>query len=313
MDNERLRKHRFRNSLQSLLLLAAMAALLAALGWAIAGVTGMLWALVAGALVAVLTPKASPRLILGLYRARSLQIPQLEAVVCVLAERAALPAVPRLYRIPSAMSNAFTIGSQSNAAIAVTDGMLRQLDAREFIGVLAHEMSHIAHNDTFVMGLADVFSRLTGNLSTLGQLLLVLNIPLLLFSDMALSWKAILVLVFAPGVSGLMQLALSRAREYDADAGAVALTGDPEGLARALRKMERRQGGIFEQILMPGRRVPEPSLLRTHPPTEERVRRLRALSGTRAAPVLPAAQAIDIDFLPEVRRPPRWHVHGLWY
>ena len=84
------------------------------------------------------------------------------------------------------------------------------------------------------------------------------------------------LLVFAPQITTLLQLALSRAREFDADLDAAGLTGDPEGLASALAKLERYQRSAWEQILFPGYRLPQPSVLRTHPPTEERVARLQA-------------------------------------
>ncbi len=313
MDPLELRKHKLRNTLQSLALLCAMAALLAALGWAIAGATGVMWALAAAIVLPLLTPTMSPRLVLNLYRARPLASAELDAVAAVLAERAELATVPELYYLPSAMINAFAVGTRNQAAIAVTDGMLRRLPPRQLVAVLAHEMSHIRNNDMFVMGLADLFSRMTGSLSTIGQLLLVLNLPLMLFSDFTVSWLAIALLIFAPMVSSLMQLALSRTREYDADLEAVSLTGDPEALASALAHMERYQGRLFEQIMLPGRRVPDPSLLRTHPPTAERLRRLRALAGRRLPDERDLGVSLDLDRIPRVYGRPRWHMHGLWY
>jgi Zn-dependent protease with chaperone function len=112
-----------------------------------------------------------------------------------------------------------------------------------------------------------------------------------------------------------LRTALSRTREYDADLNAALLTGDPEGLAGALAKIERVQGGWMERILMPGRRVPEPSLLRTHPETRERIARLMALK----AP--PTGVGEGVDAIPfggttlgePIGRLPRWHVSGLWH
>jgi heat shock protein HtpX len=113
-------------------------------------------------------------------------------------------------------------------------------------------------------------------------------------------------------VVSLLQLALSRAREYDADLDAAGLTGDPRGLASALARLERRQGRYWEEILLPGRRMPDPSLLRTHPPTAERIRRLLAL----LEPAEPAAAMPSAVTIP-IRRPapaaPRWHWPGVWY
>ncbi len=193
--------------------------------------------------------------------------------------------------------------------------MLRQLEPRELAGVLAHEVSHVRNNDPWVMGLADVTSRITGWFSMLGQILFLLNIPLVLMGAVSISWLAIALLIFAPTLSGLIQLALSRTREYDADIGAVELTGDPRGLASALAKLERTQGRWLEQILMPGRRVPDPSLLRTHPPTAERIERLLALTSDHATTSRPrlATTPHHLSTIPVVTSRPRWRgVMGVW-
>jgi len=132
-------------------------------------------------------------------------------------------------------------------------------------------------------------------------------------------WWAILLLIFAPNLSALAQLALSRTREYDADLNGVRLTGDPEGLARALAKIDRMQGGGLEQIFLPGRRVPEPSIWRTHPQTEERIARLMALK-----PQLPGGMGYGLSMSMRkadlgsvlgrpISRPPGWHINGLWH
>jgi heat shock protein HtpX len=215
------------------------------------------------------------------------------------------------------MLNAFAVGAPNQAAIAVTDGLLRNLTLREVAGVLAHEISHVRSNDLWVMGLADLFSRATSLMSLMGQFLLLLNIPLLLFGQAAINWFVVLLLIFAPNLSALAQLALSRTREYDADLNAARLTGDPEGLARALQKIEHVQGGWLERIFMPGRRVPEPSLLRTHPQTDERISRLLALR--RQVPRF--QERILVDSTPDltsilgrpVVRLPGWHISGLWH
>ena len=117
------------------------------------------------------------------------------------------------------------------------------------------------------------------------------------------------LLVFAPQITTLLQLALSRAREFDADLDAAGLTGDPNGLASALAKLERYQRSAWEQILIPGYRLPQPSVLRTHPPTEERVARLQRLSG---APSLPPARA-HRGRLADGPRAPHGRLIGFWY
>lgn len=313
-------QHAWRNRMQSLVLLATMGAFLALLGWLLWGADGILVLLLVGVLGVLFNPAVSPRLVMRLYGARLIaphKVPALRSIMERLTMRAKLPHVPDLYYVPSRMLNAFAVGTREHAAIAVTDGLLRQLELREVAGVLAHELSHIRNNDLWVMGLADMFSRGTSMLSLVGQLLLLLNLPLILFSDVVINWFAILLLIFAPTLSALAQLALSRTREYSADLNAARLTGDPDGLARALAKIERMQGGWLERVFMPGRRIPEPSLLRTHPQTKERIARLMALK-----PQLPTvdqellagpALRLTSTFGRPVVRPPGWHISGLWH
>ena len=313
-------QHAWLNRLQSLLLLGFMAGFLGLLGWLLWGADGLVGLLIGGCVLVLFSPSFSPRLIMQLYGAQPVsrqRAPALHAVAAELSERAGLEHVPSLYYIPSRIVNAFTVGRRERAAIAISDGFARVLDIDEQIGVLAHEISHVRSDDMWVMGLADTFSRVTSFLSLLGQILLLINLPLLLMSQVTLNWWVVLVLILAPGISALAQLGLSRAREYDADLNAARLTGDPEGLARALLKIERLQGSWVEQILLPGRRSPEPSLLRTHPHTEDRVARLMQLR--QGVP----GQRIDVHRrypgpgrLLEgrfVRRAPRWHVTGLWH
>lgn len=314
------RHHAWLNRLQSVLLLAFMGGFLALLGWLLWGGAGVLVLLVAGLIFVVLNPTVSPRLLMHLYGAVSLnpaQAPTLYSVLRELAKRAGLAAVPTLYYVPSRIVNAFTVGRKDQSAVAVTDGLLQALNTREQVGVLAHEVSHIRSDDMWVMGLADMFSRLTSLLSLFGQLLLLVNLPMLLMSQVTVNWFAILLLIVAPTLSALAQLGLSRTREYDADLNASRLTGDPEGLARALLKIDRLQGSWLERLFLPGRRLPDPSLLRTHPPTEERVRRLLALRRPVDTPRIAMRPALSplIDVLGSegIHRTPRWHISGLWH
>ena len=321
MNHEVWHRHALINRLQSLLLLGSMAAFLALLGWILWGGDGVFWLLIAGLLLVLLNPALSPRLIMRMYRASPLspqQAPVLYAALEELARRADLSALPQIYYIPSRIINAFALGDRRQAAIALSDGLIKRLNTREIISVLAHEISHVRHNDMWVMGIADLFTRTTNLLSLFGQFLLLLNLPLLLFYDYTINWFAILLLIFAPSLSALMQLALSRTREYDADLNAARLTGDPAGLASALAKIEQYQGRFFERVFLPGRRNPEPSLLRTHPPTEERIARLMELQiPTRRGSIFyePASdQFVDrVSTGPIIRRSPRWHISSLWY
>lgn len=270
-------KHRLANAIQSALLLAGMAGLLGLLGWILAGPDGLVWSATVGALALWASPRVSPRLVLALYGAREIQAgqaPELYALVKELACRAGLPQMPRLYYVPSRVPNAFTVGARGNGAVTLTDGLLRSLALRELAGVLAHEIAHIRNNDLRVMGLADAVNRLTAFLSTVGQLLVVFMLPFALIGAVEFPVLPLAVLVLAPLASSVLELALSRTREYDADAAAAELTGDPEGLALALAKLERSRERWSARIFLP---VADPALLRTHPPTPERIQRLLAL------------------------------------
>jgi heat shock protein HtpX len=189
--------------------------------------------------------------------------------------------VPRsipMHLVPSSMLNAFAVGRRGDSAIAVTDGLIRSLTLRELAGVLAHEVSHIAHEDLRVMAFADMVARYTSFMSTFGIFTLFINIGFVAGGyEVQVPWLAVLVLVLSPTIGSLLQLALSRTREFDADLGAAMLTGDPDGLASALIKLDRAQARHWEAMMLPGGRIPDPSILRTHPATPERVARLMAL------------------------------------
>lgn len=309
------RRHKRRNAVQSMLLLGGMVALLTACGWIVAGGDGVLWALLGGGLSLALSPRLSPWMVLRLYRAvplRRPESPELFALRDDLCAAAGLRVAPPLFYVPSPTLNALTVGHGERAAIALTDGLLRSLDLREIAGVLAHEISHIRNADIWVMGLADAITRLTRLLSMVGLLLLGFSLPMMLADGDGPPWLLIALLVFAPTIGGLLQLALSRTREFDADLDAAGITGDPAGLASALAKMERLQGRFWEEILLPGRRIPDPSLLRTHPATEDRIERLLSLQPpARMAPV--PGLIILPDHWPTVTHRPRWTVTGLWY
>lgn len=308
--------HRLRNLVHSTVLILGMLLIAAVCGWLLFGAGGIVWALAVAGAAALLAPLVPGELVLALYGARRLapqEFPGGYAIVRELASRAGLPVVPVLYYVPSTVLNAFTVGSRRSASIALTDGMIRALTGRELAGVLAHEVSHIVNRDLWIMALADAMSRVTAILSWFGMVLLLLNLPLVLLGLATVPWGLVLILLFAPTVMSLLQLALSRAREYEADRGAASLTGDPRGLASALARIERRQGRFWEEIVYPGRRIPDPSLLRTHPPTEERIERLLQLEQAADTPGL----LQDSVPLPEpivvVRTPPRLRWWGGWY
>jgi len=269
-------RHRLQNALHTALLLLAMAGLAGFLGYALFGSAALVWGALAGAAIVALASEVSPALVLRMARAREIpraEAPQLHGLVASLAARAGLARVPRLYLVPSPVLNAFAAGSPANAAIALSDGLLRNLDGRELAGVLAHEFAHLRSNDLRVMTLAAMVARMTALLSLVGQLMLVVMVPLALVTSLTIPWLAIFALIFAPSLSMALQLALSRTREFDADVQAAELGGDPRGLAMALAKLERLQGGWIERMLP--MRVPH--WLRSHPDTNERIRRLLEL------------------------------------
>lgn len=316
LDTARRRRHKWRNTLHSTVLLGGMVLLLAACLGLMFGWEGALWGLAGWALALAFGPRVSPRLVLSLYRARPLsqaEFPFGHEVLETLAHRAGLDAAPALYYAPTPMVNAFSLGNARDAAIVVTDGMLRVLGARELACVLAHEVSHVRNNDLWVMNLADSISRLTALMAFAGFFVALVSLPLALAGVASVPWLLILLLILAPTASALMQLALSRAREFDADLDAAGLTGDPVGLASALQKLERLNAGFWERVLMPGRRVPEPSLLRTHPSSWERVRRLMSLLPEDSSPFR-AERPLVLDLAHRPIRPnPRWRASGLWY
>lgn len=280
LDQDRRRIHKIRNLAQSVILIAGIGLLMSVCAYLIWGPAGIIWVLIAAPAVFLFSPNTAPELVMRMHRAVRLDRSQgegIHALLDALAERARLPAAPQLYFIPSPTLNAFAVGKPENASVAITRGMLEKLSIREIAGVLAHEMSHIRNNDLWIMGLASTMSRLTQAMSYVGIFLIILNVPAMMVGQTVAPWALALLLYFAPTIGSLLQLALSRAREYDADLDAARLTGDPAALASALQKLERHQGRFWEESFQRGRAIPQPLLLRSHPPTKERVRRLLEL------------------------------------
>ncbi|MEW8029625.1 MAG: zinc metalloprotease HtpX [Candidatus Thiodiazotropha sp.] len=317
MEQATYLQHKVKNTLQSLILIISLGGLCALLAWFLGGLPMA----VATALVILISyrinPVASPEWAMRLFRARRLapnEAPDLYQLLSRLTRRAGLEQIPALYYLPSDVMNAFTTGNRQNAAIAISDGLLRRMAWRELAGVLAHELMHVVNQDTRLMAFADLTSRITGFLSMIGQLLLLINLPLMLFGQTTLPWIPILLLLAAPTLSALAQLALSRSREYEADLGAAKLTGDPVGLAAALNKLEPPRHRLLERLLHPGPRIPDPSLLRTHPPTDSRVERLMALAQMDSATTDAVISPRDLrNLLAHNPYRPRWHRNGMWY
>lgn len=313
MNRVALSGHAAANRLQTLLLVVALLAIGSLAGYVLFGESGLWLALAATLATLVVEPLAATRLTLALYRARPItpaEAPQLWRTLEGLAARAGLPAAPVPHFVPSSMVNAFAVGSRQQSAIALTDGLIASLTPRELAGVLAHEIAHIASGDLKVMNLADYVSRLTGVFALAGQAFLILLLPGWLAGYGELPWLGLLVLAFSPHLALLAQLGLSRVREFDADLAAARLTGDPHALASALAKIERVSGS-WRGWLLPGWGNPEPSWLRTHPATEERIRRLLSLAQPTTPGAWQAAATTPFAAAP-ARGVPRWYPGGIW-
>ncbi|KAA0679454.1 zinc metalloprotease HtpX [Roseomonas genomospecies 6] len=317
LDERQRRRHKLRNVVQSTLLVGGLGLLAAAIGWLLVGPVGILWVAVLVGVTLAFSPSISPRAILRLYGARRLsryELPELHEVMAMLARRAGLPSVPELHYLATSAPNAFAVGSTKGSVIVLTDGLLRVMDLRELAGILAHEVSHVRNHDLWTMGLADIISRITGAMATAGGFLLLMSLPLMLEEHGSTHWPLIALLLVAPTINTLIQLRLSRTREFDADLDAAGLTGDPAGLASALAKLQQYDPGFWERILLPGRRNPHPSVLRTHPDTDERIQRLLSLE--QIAPMQPVFGPRNVVLPAHLAPPghrPRWRVSGLWY
>lgn len=320
IDHIEQQQHKQRNQIHSVLLLGGIGLIVCLSALLMAGVTGLVWAVIFITLTTVLGRQIPPETVMRFYKAELVDERshrQLIEIVGALAARAELPATPKLYVIPSMMLNAFATGKPEHAVVGITEGMLRRLTMREIVAVLAHEMSHIRNNDLWIMSLADVMTRFTQMLSYLALFLVILNLFSAASGEPQISWLAILLLYFAPAASSLLQLALSRAREYDADLDGVLLTGDPMGLASALARVERYTGAFWEDLIfpVPGRRIPNPSVLRTHPETKDRVERLMRLDiRSKYSPIAvidePMVSMVGVG---PIGMRPRFRWPGIWY
>jgi heat shock protein HtpX len=277
LDEHARRAASARNAVHSAALVAGIGVIMGLCAYILWDGRGVLWTFAAVLALLFIGPRIAPEVVMRMFKARPLPFdrnPELFQMVERLAERASLPATPRIYIIPSLTLNAFAVGRPDSASLAVTEGMLEALTCDELAGVFAHEISHVRNNDLWIMGLADIMSRLTQFMAYLAVILALLNLPLAIMGQEHAPWIVIILLYSAPAVSSLMQLALSRTREYDADVEGARLTGDPRALASALAKLERQQGQFWDHVLPTVGEAAQPSVLRSHPGTKERIRRL---------------------------------------
>lgn len=283
------------NWVRTFMLMAAITALFIIAGGAIGGQSGMMIALVFALAMNFFSYWFSDKLVLRMYNAREVDAasaPDFHGLIAELAQRAGLP-MPRVYLIDEDAPNAFATGrNPDHAAVAATTGTLRVLSRRELRGVMAHELSHVKHRDILTQTIS---ATMAGAISALGSFAL-------LFGGRDSNGRAgnpiagLLVMLLAPIAASLLQMALSRAREYEADRGGAEISGDPEALAAALDKIHRYAKGIPFQtaeahpetgqmmIINPLTGGGIASLFSTHPPTEERIARLMAMRGGAALP-----------------------------
>jgi heat shock protein HtpX len=283
------------NRLKTIVLLASLTALLMWAGQAVGGAAGLWFALAIAAAMNVGAYWFSDKIVLRMHHAQEVspvQAPELYAMVHDLAFRAKIP-MPKVYIIPEEAPNAFATGrNPRNGVVAVTEGLLRVLDRREVAAVIAHELGHIKHRDTLIMAIAATFA---GALSMLANAAMFGS----LFGGNQSSedeeggrpLTGLLGVLIAPIVATLVQMSISRAREFMADEAAARFTGTPLALASALRKIEAWSREIPMQAGSPATAhlfIYNPftveglaSLFSTHPPTERRVARLMAMASGR--------------------------------
>ena len=318
LDTDQLRENKRDNTLQTAKLFVGMAAILALMGFVLLGWFGALAAIPVALLITFFGPRVSPRIMLRMFKAQLIhpnQAPELYQIHETLCQRGDMDFVPPIYYIPSRVMNAFATGLGVRSVVAISDGLMRTMNPRELAGVLAHEISHIRHNDMRIMSVADSFSRFASIASRFGLLLFGVAILSGYWNGL---WRLI-ILFFAPTLTSLLQLALSRSREFNADMGAAELTRDPHGLASALAKLERMQPQSWmRKVMFPGNKAPEVTALRTHPPTKERIERLMELVPTyesqeNVVQVTQRRAHYPNDFN-RIRRRPGWHpTNGLWH
>jgi len=280
----------FGNWLKTSLLMAGIVALFGVIGAALGGVQGMLLALLLGGAMNVFAYWNSDKMVLRMYNAQEVDeasSPYLYNMVKELAGRAGLP-MPRVYLINEAQPNAFATGrSPEHAAVAATSGILQMLSARELRGVMAHELAHVQHRDILI---STISATMAGAISALANFAMFFGgrdeegrpaNPL----------AGILVALLAPLAASLIQMAISRAREFEADRGGAQISGDPLALADALAKIDAYARGIpmaaaeahpetaQMMIMNPLSGGGLAGLFSTHPATAERIARLRQLAG----------------------------------
>ncbi len=283
------------NLLKTGLLLTGLTLILVWIGNLLGGQAGMVIALVVAALMNLGSYWFSDKLVVAISGAQPLSerdAPELYQMVREMTYRANMP-MPRLYLIPDMQPNAFATGrNPQHGVVAVTQGLLQMMNYEEVKGVIAHELAHIKNRDTLIMAVA---ATIAGAISFLANMVYYST---LLFGsrdeDAPNPLAALALAIVAPFAAMIVQLAISRAREYEADKTGAEIAGTPIGLANALRKLEAAAQRIpnahaqpataHMYIVNPLRGGGIVALFSTHPPVQERIRRLEAMaSGVRIA------------------------------
>lgn len=277
------------NLMKTAILMAAITALFMVIGQFLGGQTGMMIALAVAVGMNFYSYWFSDKMVLRMYNAQEVDAqsaPQFYRMVQELAERAQMP-MPRVYLINEQAPNAFATGrNPENAAVAATTGILRVLNERELRGVMAHELAHVKNRDILISTISATMAGAISMLANFGMMLGGRDSE----GRPANPLVSILVMFLAPLAASVIQMAISRAREFEADRGGAEISGDPAALASALQKIQRVAQGV---PLEATERHPETAqmmimnplsggglrgLFSTHPATEERVERLLAMA-----------------------------------
>ena len=279
------------NTLKTTMLMALLMALMVALGGIFAGHTGMTVMLIIALGMNFFSYWFSDRMVLSMYNAQEVDrssAPELYGLVEKLAGQAELP-MPRVYIINEDAPNAFATGrNPSNAAVAVTTGLMRALDYNEISGVLGHELAHVKHRDILISTIAATMATVISYAANIAQWAAIFGSGRSSDDDRGGIIGMIATAIIAPIAAALIQMAISRSREYSADEGGAEICGNPNYLAAALEKIEYYavHGAQLPEatpatahmcIINPltGRDISFKSLFSTHPDTQERIARLR--------------------------------------
>jgi heat shock protein HtpX len=283
------------NILKTTILLAALTGILVAAGQALGGRQGAMLALVFAAILNFGSYWFSDRIVLAMYRATNVddvpdpQARRLKGIVEGVAMKAGLP-IPKVYLIPDAALNAFATGRDpAHAAVAATAGILQALNDQELEGVMAHEMSHVRHRDILTGSIVATIAGAISMLANMAQFAMIFGGGRRDDDRGGSSGLGLLVtMIVAPIAATLIQLAISRGREFAADAGAARITHQPLALASALEKLEaystRRPMAAATPatahlfIVSPLRGSGVAKLFSTHPPMADRIARLQAMA-----------------------------------